>query len=182
MADNDDAMTTDESLAPTGTEESPEAEGTDAAAQVASYRKRQAGAEAARQMAEKKLADAEARLAVYEAQNRTASEQELANVATLQERLSAAEAKAAAAEARAEQRILDIKYPNARKKLPEITDEIRLAEFEAMFGEDVVEAPTPARHNESKTAGQKAQTELTADELKAEFISGADPGWFNQIG
>src|SRR4051812_23945646 len=98
-------------------------------------RKRQAGAEAARQEAARQLTEANRRLAEYEAKDRTADQTKAADMATLQERLAAAEARAAEADAKAEARILDVKYPNARKQLPEITDEVRLAYFEALVAE-----------------------------------------------
>lgn len=181
---NDDAtQQADESQSGEGTQDgSPDQTGTDAAAQIASYRKRQAGAEAARQAAEKKAADLQAKLEAYEATNRSASDKELADVAKLQERLAAAEQKAAEAEAKANARVLDAKYPNARKELPEVTDEVRLSKFEAMLADTDPEPPTPTAHNESKSTAGGAVKEQTADELKAALISAPDPGWFNQNG
>ena len=173
----DDATQGDESQSAEGTAGSPEQSGTDAAAQIASYRKRQAGAEAARQTAESKLAEAQKQLEVYETANRSASDQDLANVAKLQERVQAAETRASEAEAKAEQRILDAKYPNARKELPEVIDEIRLAKFEALLadGEDFV--PEPQRHNESRTAGAGSGTAKpeTADEVEARLLAMPSP-------
>jgi hypothetical protein len=69
--------------------------------------------------------------------------------------LEAAERRAAEADAKAEARILDVKYPNARAKLPEITDEVRLAEFEALFARDSrrgVEPPAPQNPNVSQSS------------------------------
>lgn len=118
--------------------------------QVALARKRQAGAEAARQEAARQLKIAQERLAKYEAQERTVDQQKASDIATLQERLAAAEAKAAQAEEKANARVLDVKYPNARAKLPELTDEVRLAEFEALLAPDVEGTP-PAPQNPNQT-------------------------------
>jgi hypothetical protein len=133
--------------------------------QVALARKRQAGAEAARQEAARQLAEAKARLAKYEEAERTVDQQKAADIATLQERLAAAESKAAQAEEKANARILDVKYPNARAKLPELVDEIRLAEFEAMLAPDVEVAP-PAPQNPNQT--NRAASTPKAGEVAAE--------------
>ena len=150
-------------------EGSPEEKGTDSAELIASYRKRQAGAEAARQVAEKKFADAETELKAYRAKDQTASEKDLTELATLQANLKVAEQRAAEAEAKADARILDAKYPAARKELPEVTDEVRLAKFEAMLKEDeVVEPPTPRSNNAPRTAsggGAAAKPKTSADVL-----------------
>ena len=171
MTDSDEQAGT--SSETEGTEESPQDQGTDVATQIANARKRQAGAEAARQAAERKLADAEKELAAFRAQNQTASEKDLGELATLQERLKAAEQRAAEAEAKAEARILDAKYPNARKELPEVTDEVRLAKFEAMLREDDSEdePPTPRRSNGTRAAGNGKPKERTIEDLEAEILA-----------
>lgn len=157
---------------------SPEPAGTDAAEQIASYRKRQAGAEAARQAAERKLAEMEKELSTYRAQNQTASEQELSELARLQERLQVAEARAAEAEAKAEARILDAKYPNARKELPEVTDEVRLAKFEAMLRDEEPESTTPPRVGSNPQRAQapvtKSLDDMTSKEIEA-YLKTFDP-------
>ena len=156
-----------------GTEGSPQDQGTDVAVQIANARKRQAGAEAARQAAERKLADAEKELAAFRAQNQTASEKDLSELATAQERLKAAEQRAAEAEAKAEARILDATYPHARKELPEVTDEVRLAKFEAMLREDDSEdePPTPRRSNGTRATGNGKPKERTIEDLEAEILA-----------
>ena len=162
-------------------EGSPEEKGTDSAELIASYRKRQAGAEAARQVAEQKLKDAETALSTYRAKDQTAAETEAGELATLKANLAAANERAAAAEAKADARILDARFPNARKELPEVTDEVRLAKFEAMLKEDeVVEPPTPRSNNAPRTAsggGAAAKPKTSADVL-AELKTQGNP-WFN---
>lgn len=149
-----------------GTEGSPEAEGTTESELVASYRKRQAGAEAARQTAERKARELEAKLAEYEAAHQTAEQADLSELARTQARLEAAERRAAEAEAKAEARILDARFPNARKELPEVTDEVRLARFEAMLAEDSgPDLPTPRRTSVTKAEGQPGKpAESTPEE------------------
>lgn len=149
--------------------------------QVALARKRQAGAEAARQEAARQLKIAQERLAKYEEQERTVDQQKAADIATLQERLAAAEAKAAQAEAKANERILDVKYPNARAKLPELTDEVRLAEFEALLGPDSEGTP-PAPQNPNQTnraastpKAQEAATSESFDDMIARLSAGPVP-------
>jgi len=181
MATNDD----------TTIEGTPEGEGSDTTpTQTASVevdpivlaRKRQAGAEAARQEAARQLAAAQKRLAEYEAKDRDTDQQKAADIATLQERLAAAEAKAEQAEAKAQARILDIKYPNARAKLPEITDEVRLAEFEALFAEPAdVTPPAPQNPNESnRIASGDATARKPAEETSEDILARLKtmtPGW-----
>lgn len=141
--------------------------------QVALARKRQAGAEAARQEAARQLKIAQERLANYEAQERTVDQQKAADIATLQERLAAAEAKAAQAEDKANARILDVKYPNARAKLPELTDEVRLAEFEALLGPDVdVSPPKPQNPNQiNRAASTPKAGEAAAQESFDDMVA-----------
>lgn len=170
----DDATQTDESQTSEGTEGSPEANGTDAAAQIASARKRQAGAEAARQAAEAKAADALKRLADYETANRSAEDNATADVATLREQLRVAEENSAKADARVEAARLDAKYPNARKELPEVADEVRLAKFEAMLAED--EPPTPRVNNGTRPSTTSQKEETSAD-IKARLLSLKDVPW-----
>lgn len=140
--------------------------------QVALARKRQAGAEAARQEAARQLKDAQERLAKYEAQERTVDQQKAADIATLQERLAAAEAKAAQAEDRANARILDVKYPNARAKLPELVDEVRLAEFEALLAPDAeVIPPAPQNPNQINRAATGASPAAATEESFDDMVA-----------
>lgn len=156
-----------------GSETTPDPTGSTPEELVASYRKRQAGAEAARQAAEAKAADLAARLAKYEQEHQSAADKDLSELAATKARLEAAERRAQEAEEKATARILDARFPNARKELPEVTDEVRLARFEAMLAEDSEEPPTPLRHNESKTgSGRTAQQKpRTAADVKAELES-----------
>lgn len=178
MPDNDaaqsgDTTQTGESTPETG---STTQTGSTADEQIASYRKRQAGAEAARAAAERKLADAETELAAFRTKNQTASQQEAASLATLQERLTQAEQRATEAEAKAEARILDARFPNARKELPEVTDEVRLAKFEAMLRDDETpETPSPrtvgANPQRQPSGTTKSIEDMTVDELKKHILT-----------
>lgn len=175
MTDNDAASA--ESAAPEteGTPEtgSPEGKAPDSAELIASARKRQAGAEAARQIAESKLKDALAELGTYRAKNQTAAEAEAGELATLKAHLDAAEKRAAEAESKAEARILDARFPNARKELPEVTDEVRLAKFEAMLKDDEADdsAPTPRGNNPNRKDGTSAEAAkpLTSEDIVAKM-------------
>lgn len=154
MPDADTAVSTSSEAEATEGSQTPEA--TDPATVIASYKKRQAGAEAARQAAEKKAADLQARLEALEAKNRTSEDEETATIAKLQEQLRTANEKAASADAAIAAAKLDAKYPNARAELPEVTDEVRLAKFEAMLQEDGVETLTPPKpigNNPSRNTG-----------------------------
>lgn len=162
-----------------GTTESPEQKGTSQPDPVELARRRQAGAEKAREVAEAKARELAAKLAKYEQAAQTDAEKDLSEQARLTERLAAAEKRAQEAEAKAEARILDIRYPNARAKLPEVTDEVRLAEFEAILAEDP-DPGTPERHNESRTSTTATRTakEQTAAEARDALLSMKVPeGW-----
>jgi hypothetical protein len=172
MTTTPDGTTTETTLTGEGTDESPDQTASPEVDPIALARKRQAGAEAARQEAARQLKVAQTRLAEFEAKDRDVDQQKAADIATLQERLAAAEAKAEQAEAKAEARILDVKYPNARQKLPEIMDEVRLAEFEAMFAEPDVTPSAPQNPNESNRiasgdATDRKPVEETSDDILA---------------
>lgn len=170
----------DGSASPAGTQDP---NGTPGEDPIALARKRQAGAEAARQQAEKEAKELRAKLEQYEAANRTAADKDLADNAKLQERLAAAERRAEEAERKAEGRILDVKYPNARKELPEITDEVRLAKLEALLSDDgVKEPPTPQNPNESNRAAAGDATAQspkpeTSEDIKARLKALGRPDW-----
>lgn len=148
-------------------------------------RKRQAGAEAARQKAEEQNAALLKELEAYRSKDRSAEDQNLADNAKLQERLARETARADEAEAKAQGRILDALYPNARRELPEVTDEVRLAKFEAMLRDDPAEAKTPpAPQNPNETnrsssgnpAGTQPKEETSADIL-ARLKAMGTPNW-----
>ena len=183
MTDQNDGTTSEGSADDTGTEGSPEQKPTTEQDPVALARKRQAGAEAARQEATRQLAEAQAKLAKYEAADRDADQTKAADIATLQAKLEAAEKRAADADATAHAKILDIKFPNARAKLPEITDEVRLAEFEALFAETTVEGEPPAPQNPNASnraaSGSAVGTkpaEETSEDIKAR-LKAMTPSW-----
>jgi multidrug efflux pump subunit AcrA (membrane-fusion protein) len=177
MADIDATDTTGTSPETEGTEASPESKDTDYAALVASARKRQAGAEAARQAAETKYAAAEQELLAYRAKNQTDAQKDLSELARLQEQLKSAEARASEAEAKAEARILDARFPNARKELPEITDEVRLAKYEAMLADPGdPEPPTPRGVNGPRTGQKEPAKELTSADILAHLAT-LTPDW-----
>jgi len=160
-----------------GSETTPNATGSDPAAEIASARKRQAGAEAARQAAVARATELEAKLAKYETANQTAAEKDMTDLARQTARAEAAEKKAAEAEEKATARILDARFPNARKELPELTDEVRLAKFEAMLA-DGGEVPTPMQHSESKSSSAAAPKERSLAEVKADLLKMPMPEGF----
>jgi hypothetical protein len=157
--------------------ETPKPEGSTSDELVASYRKRQAGAEAARAAAEAKAAEYEKELAKYRKAAQTDEQKDLSELARMQANLEAAERRAAEAETKAEAKVLDARFPNARKELPEVTDEVRLAKFEALLADDSDEPPTPQRHNESKPNPQSEDKKPeSVKDLEARLI--ATPlGW-----
>jgi hypothetical protein len=172
------------------TETTPEDEGSDESQtpdpkvstpdELSLARKRQAGAEAARQAAEAKAAEYERELAKYRQAAQTDEQKDLSEVARLQANLEAAERRAAEAEAKADARILDSRFPQAREKFPEITDEVRLAELQAFYAEEVedTEPPAPLRHNEAKDQGKPATKAPTLEEIEARVLASPVPeGW-----
>lgn len=186
MTDTNDGTTTETTPEGEGSETTPDQKGSAAEDPVALARKRQAGAEAARQQAEKELKEARKRIEEFEAATRTSADKDLADNAKLQERLAAAERRAEQAEQKAQARILDTLYPNARKELPEVTDEVRLAKFEALLREDDSpaggEPPAPQRPNEtnrtaSSDTAPAAKEESSEDILARLKAMGMPQGW-----
>lgn len=143
-------------------------------------RRRQAGAEAAR-LAEKARADAlEAELAPLRAANQTAAQKDLSDMARLQAQLDAETKRADEADAKAEARVLDHRFPQAREKFPEITDEVRLAELQAFYATDVeVDPPTPLSHNEAKPSGGAAKKPESLADLEARVLASTIEPWTN---
>ena len=179
MTDQNDGTTGDETAGAEGTEGSPEQKPSNEQDPLALARKRQAGAEAARQEAARQLAEAQARLAKYEAAERDADGQKAADIATLQAEKAALEKRLADSEIEKTKAVLDVKYPNARAKLPEIIDEVRLAEFEALFAEDGgTEPPQPQRPNENNSGSAAAAkpAEETSEDIKAR-LKAMKPDW-----
>ncbi len=170
-----DGATSDESAEAESTEESSEQKPTNTQDPLTLARKRQAGAEAARQEAARQLAEAQAKLEKYEAADRDADQQKAADIATLQAKLEAAEKRAADADNIANAKILDVKYPNARARLPEITDEVRLAEFEQLFAEsnpaEGNEPPTPQNPNASNRAASAVVTNAKPEESSQDILA-----------
>jgi hypothetical protein len=178
---DDTTTVTDTSLEAEATAGSPEPEAMDPAKVIDSYKRRQAGAEAARQAAEAKANAALAELEALRAKSRTTEDQETADLATLREQLRIATEKAAQADARVATAQLDAKFPNARKELPEVTDEVRLAKFEAMLRDEDYEPPTPGTPNAPKGSDQRTkQRERTKDDVLADLstITEDSLGWF----
>lgn len=160
----DDATPTDE-----GTEQVPESDGSQPPADADFWRKRQAGADAARAAAERKAKELEAELAKYREIEQKKQQAELSAEARLQAKLEEAERRAAEAEARAEARILDARFPNARAKLPEVTDEVRLAEFEALLREPDAEPPATIRG--MRAAKPASSTGIREEESAADIFA-----------
>jgi len=172
MSNTNDGTALEGSPEATGTETSPDQTGTPTVDPIALARKRQAGAEAARQQAEKEAKALRTRLEEYESVNRSASDKELADNAKLQERLVLAERRADEAEAKAQARILDALYPSARKELPEVTDEVRLAKFEALLSEtDGGFQPSPQNPNESNRAATGDATHKPKEETSEDIAT-----------
>lgn len=186
MSDNNDGTDPNASPEGTGSTETPDPKATQTEDPIALARKRQAGAEAARQKAEEESKALRARLETFEAANRSAADKDLADNAKLQERLTAESRRADEAEVKAQARILDTLYPAARKELPEVTDEVRLAKFEALLADPAAEGkkepPAPQNPNESnRTAsgdatGSKPKEETSADIL-ARLKTMGRPDW-----
>jgi len=184
MSDTIDGTATEGSLEATGSETTPDQTGTPTVDPVALARKRQAGAEAARQQAEKERNAALKELEAYRSKERSAEDQNLADNAKLQERLALAERRAEEAEAKAQARILDSLYPNARKELPEVTDEVRLAKFEALlaYTDDEGTAPPPPQNpNESNRVASGDATrkpkEESSEDILARLKALGKPDW-----
>ena len=188
MSDNNDGTAAaDTSAEGAGSETTPGTKPTTGEDPVALARKRQAGAEAARQKAEEARDAALAELEKYRSAERSQADKDLADNAKLQERLTAAERRAEEAERKAEGRILDIKYPNARAELPDVTDEVKLARFEALLagdGEESKEPPQPQNPNESNRAasgdasGSQPKEESSQDIL-ARLKTMQKPDWLS---
>lgn len=184
MSTNTDGTAATTTPEGTGTAGSPAETGSQEQDPVALARKRQAGAEAARQKAEEQNAALMKELEGYRSKERSAEDQNLADNAKLQERLEFEQRRADEAEARANARILDTLYPNARKELPEVTDEVRLAKFEALLAEDpTAEEKKPAQPqnpNESnRQAGAAPATQPkteTSEDIKARLKT-MRPDW-----
>lgn len=184
MSEHNDGPALEGSPEATGSETTPDQTGTPTVDPVALARKRQAGAEAARQKAEEERNKALKELEAYRAKERSVEDQSLADNAKLQERLALAERRAEEAEAKAQARILDSLYPNARKELPEVTDEVRLAKFEALLADTEVEEetpPAPQNPNESNRvasgdATRKPKVE-TSEDILARLKAMGKPDW-----
>ena len=132
------------------------------------WRKRQAGADAARAVAERERDDLRKQLSAYQAKEREAQDAGLSETAKLQARVEAAERRAAEAVQAADAKVLDKMYPNARKELPELTDEVRLAKFEAMLRADPAEdTDTPRAMRAPKSAATAPSTPPTSKDIFA---------------
>src|ERR1035437_6363604 len=167
---------TPEPPAPPVTPEPPVVPEPDPAALIASYKARQAGADAARDVALGKLAAQEAELAAFRLANRTAGEKDLSELATYQARLAAETKRADEADAKAEGKILDSRFPLMRKDFPNETNEVVLAKYEAIMAEESNEPPTPLRNNGPKPplAPEKAKSfdDMVGDLKKIEAAEG----------
>jgi hypothetical protein len=142
------------------------------------WRKRQAGADAARVVAEAKAAALEVENAKYRAADLERQQVGLSETAVLQARVEAAEKKAAEAEKAAEAKVLNKLYPTARAEFPEVTDEARLAKLEAMLSDSgpAPETDTPRAMRAPKSASQGAQQNTkSVKDLEAELAAMPNP-------
>lgn len=153
----------------------------------ATWRKRQAGADAARAEAEKKVKAYEAELEAYRAKEREFQDANLSAEAKLQAKLEAAEKAAEKARVEFEGKYLDRTFPKARAKFPEIRDEVRLAELEALYSEaPATAAPAPAEDLRAMRAPKDASAAKPAEEAVSagweRFKSIPLPEAFRRIG
>jgi hypothetical protein len=177
MSDTNDATTGTTSAEGEGSQSgTPDQKPTEGQDPIALARKRQAGAEAARQEAEKQRDAALKELEKFQSAQRSEADKELADMAKLRERLDQAEKRAAEAELKAEARVLDARFPKARAELPEVTDEVRLAKFEAILADDASadekDPPKPQNPNESNRSASGDATAAapkpeTSEDIKA---------------
>ena len=168
-----------EQVADTTDETTPEAPATEQVADstgllderdVATWRKRQQGEALAKQAAVEKATALEKELAKYRQAEQEQRETGLTEQAKLEQRLEVAERRAAEAEKASEARYLDRVYPNARKELPEVTDEVRLAKFEAMLrdsGEPATDTPRAMRA--PRDASPSTAKEATSKDILAKL-------------
>lgn len=169
--------------APTAPEGSTAAAGTEGAeasntlSDVESARKRQAGAEKARQEAVAQLAAANAeleRLRSSKPGENPAADLDAAIKAAKAELKAEFEAEKAKVIAEATGKALDAKFPAARERFPEVTDPIKLAELEGLFGE-TTEPPVPVGNNQARTkTGAPDPESMTSKELQ-EYMKTLDP-------
>jgi len=181
MSNTNDGTALEGSPDVTGTETSPDQTGTPTVDPIALARKRQAGAEAARQKAEEERNGALKELEAYRSKERSAEDVNLADNAKLQEKLALAERRAEEAEAKAQARILDVLYPAARKELPEVTDEVRLAKFEALLSDTDIVPSQPQNPNESNRVASGDPTykpkEESSKDIEARLKAMGRPDW-----
>lgn len=147
--------------------------------QIASARRRQAGAEAARQEAARQLAIAQAENQRLLALTQTAAGKEQDALTASEARAAAAEKRADEAESKANNRILDARFPTARKDYPEVTDEVKLARLEAMLSDGVPAAgdpPKPLGNNPSRGANPAVDAKPeTPEDILARLATMQDP-------
>lgn len=175
----DEIVQVDASPEPKGTPEaaSPEPKGTGQLDPIEQARRRQAGAEAARQTAERQRDEAHAELerlrALVPKGDPQPADSEVSRLTAL---AAAAEKRAQEAETKALAKVLDAQFPHARKELPEVTDEVRLAKFEAMLRpDDEPSGPTPRGNNPPRTGSEPAK-KPTIEQVEA-ALAGMTPPW-----
>jgi hypothetical protein len=170
----------DGSPAPSGDDTTQNAAALTPEQQIEGYRKRQAGEAAARAVAESKLAAALAELEPLRAARQTDAQKDLTELARATQRAEEAERRAAEADAKAEARILDAKYPLARKEYAEVVDETKLAKLEALLTEGDLPAtpPTPRGNNGQKdTTGDAGQPKPGTIEDAIADLRRFQPNW-----
>lgn len=143
----------------------------------ATWRKRQAGADAAKAVAERERDELKTRLAKYEQAENEAKLKDMTAEARLQAELAEAKRRADEAEAAAEAKVLNKLYPKAREKFPEIRDESRLAELEALYAEPAAGAePADARSMRApKTPSASSPKEETSADIEARLAKMPNP-------
>lgn len=159
--------------AATAPEGTGEAEASNTLSEVELARKRQAGAEKARQEADRQLAETRAELDRLRAGTKPGENSQVdidAAIKQAKAELKAEyEANFAKAKAEAEGAALDARFPSARTRFPEVTDAVKLAELEGLFGE-TAEPPKPVGNNQQKTVTGAPDIETMTSKQLQEYM------------
>lgn len=171
MADEQEgtAQAAAETVAPDGT--GTEATQDPTAKLIEDYRRRQAGAERARQEAERQRDQYLRELEEARSTRKPAKEGEGPDLAAVKRELEEQFEQRLQQEVRkAEGKALDARFPAARAKFPEVTDAVKLAELEALFGE-APSAPKPIGNNPAGASQKEAKNyeDMTSAQLQEEI-------------
>jgi len=142
---------------------------------IEDYRKRQSGAEKARLEAERVAAAYKAELDRLNAGKPAAKPTGDDAEAQFAAQLEAIKQENAKALEKMQGEFLSARFPAARAKFPEITDTVKLAELEAMFGEAPA-APAPVGNNPQRAQAPAAKRpeDMSIAELEQYIKTGFD--------